>query len=58
MTIYGTIDSVDFETGYIETTYGVGRYESTPFTMNIIKFGALIVLNGDDFLKSGIPIPE
>jgi hypothetical protein len=50
MTIYGEILSVDFETGYIETTYGIPRYESTPYTINIIKFGALIVLNGKSFL--------
>ena len=58
MTIGGQILSVDFETAYSSTTYGVSRYETTPYLIYIIKFGTLIVLNGHDFLGKGIPIPS
>jgi hypothetical protein len=58
MTLRGYIYSVDFTTCYVETTYGISRYESTPYTINIIKFGALIVLNGKKFLGKGFDIPS
>lgn len=43
-TIYGDITKVDFESCYIQTTYGIERYEATPFVINIIVFGALTAL--------------
>ena len=57
MTVGGEILSVDFQTAYSQTTYGISRYETTPYLINIIKFGALTVLNGKNFLMKGIPIP-
>jgi hypothetical protein len=51
MTVGGEILSVDFQTAYSSTTYGISRYETTPYLINIIKFGALTVLNGKNFLR-------
>lgn len=46
MNVSGRINSTNFKTAYVETTYGIGRYESTPYTVNIVVFGALAFING------------
>jgi hypothetical protein len=57
-TLMGQILSLDFDTAYAQTFFGTSRYECTPYTMNIVKFGALIVLNGKHFLRKGLEIPR
>jgi hypothetical protein len=57
MNISGRINSTDFKTAYVETTYGIGRYEATAFTLNIVKFGALAVINGKNMLGKGVILP-
>ncbi len=43
--VSGFVYSIDFQKAFVETTYGVARFEASPFLMNIIKFGALIAVN-------------
>lgn len=57
MNISGRINSTDFKYAYVETTYGIGRYESTSFTLNIVKFGALAAINGKKMLAGGFLVP-
>jgi hypothetical protein len=56
-TIYGDITKVDFESCYIQTTYGIERYEATPFVINIIVFGALTALKMN-FFEPGLELPR
>lgn len=55
--ITGKVDCLDFTQAFIETTYGVARFEASPFLINIIKFGALIAVN-DIVLSKGVPVPS
>jgi hypothetical protein len=55
--ITGFVYSIDFKRAYVETTYGVSRFEASPFLINIIKFGALIAVN-DIVLAEGVFIPH
>ena len=57
MNLSGRINSTNFKTAYVETTYGIGRYESTPYTVNIVVFGALAAINGKKMLGSGFLVP-
>jgi hypothetical protein len=57
MNLSGRINSTDFKTAYVETSYGIGRYESTAFTLNIVKFGALAAINGKNLLGKGFLVP-
>jgi hypothetical protein len=47
----------NFETAFIETAYGIGRYESTPYPVNIVVFGALTVIN-NRMLRKGMILPS
>jgi len=58
MTVYGKILSLDFKSAYTTTTYGIPRYEHTPYIINIIKFGGLVVVNGWRMLKYGVTLPK
>lgn len=58
MNVSGRINYTNFQTSYVETTYGIGRYESTPYPINIVVFGALAVINGNRLLRKGILVPS
>lgn len=55
--LMGDITYVDFESCYVQTTYGIERYEATPYVINIIVFGALTALRVN-FFENGIEIPK
>jgi hypothetical protein len=57
MNITGRINYTNFESAFVETTYGIGRYESTPYTINIVVFGALAFINGRRMLGKGFSLP-
>lgn len=45
MFIKGNITKFEFKSAYAQTEYGIDRYETTPFLMNIAFFGGMSVVN-------------
>jgi hypothetical protein len=46
MTLLGKLgNETKFKTAFVETTYGIERYQASPYAVNIVVFGACTAIN-------------
>ena len=58
MTLTGRIgNETKFKTAFVETTYGIERYQASPYAINIVVFGAATALNLEK-LGKGLKVPS
>lgn len=58
MLLKGNVTKFEFATAYTSTNYGISRYESTPFIINIALFGCLDLVNEDLLAMDLIRVPD
>jgi hypothetical protein len=58
MFLTGNITKFAFSRAFCQTEYGISRYETSPFLMNIAFYGGIVVLNDDYLAMNLIEVPS
>lgn len=53
MVFKGLVEKFEFREAYTSTVYGISRYRSTPFLINISLYGMVIIVN-EDYLDTNM----
>jgi hypothetical protein len=58
MLLKGKIDKFEFKSAYASTVYGISRYETTTFLINMVLYGTCLVINEDFFDLDLVRVPD